>query len=374
MPWDPFANIPRIADAVENAPSVFNTRPWRLDISAADRIDLRLRADLANLDEGIPRERACKREYVISCGATLFNLRLVMRVAGHDVAVWLLPDPQRDRGLLASVEIVTGRIEKPTIAEQELYEAIWQRHTNRSPYKILPAPIPIIVEMERAAAKEDAWLRLLNHHQARKWMRLVARVDRDPAFTPPFPNLVPPANYGPPPQNPLPLENPLPRTRKDFWRDNEKQRFEFHPRLMALSTDDDQPPDWLHAGQALQHAILTASRYSVSAPHGLTARYHAPPRLGVPARHHLLKHDDLAHYGLSVSFLTQPLERDDIRAKPRQWPWRWRFPELPQMVMRVGYAPSQPPAAPLEKEPHIRDARPSRPGAPSPGPDSEPGN
>lgn len=364
MSWDPFANIPRIVDAVENAPSIFNTRPWRFRISAADRIEVRLAANLANLDEYIPRERARKREYVISCGATLFNLRLAMRVAGHDLAVWPLPDPRRDRALLASVEIVTRRIKKPTIAEQELYKAIWQRHTNRSPYRIVPAPLPIIVAMEHAAAAEDAWLRLLNHHQARKWMRLAADTDHDPAFTPPFPNLVPPANYGPHPQNPLPVGNPLPRTRRDFWRGS-GEHFEFHPRLMALSTDDDQAFDWLHAGQGLQRAILAASRYSVSAPHGLTARYHAPRRLGVPARHHLLTgHDDGARYGLSVSFLTQPLERDDINGAERQWPWRWLFPELPQMVMRVGYAPDQPHSAPLGEERHLHDARPSRPGAP----------
>ena len=342
MSWDPFANIPRIVDAVDDAPSVFNTQPWRFEISAAD---------LATLDEDVARDRARKREYVISCGAALFNLRLAIRVAGHDLTVWLLPDPKRDRALLASVEIVTGRIAKPTLAEEELYEAIWQRHTNRSPY-ILPAPLPIIVSMEHAAAREGAWLRLLNHHQARTWMHLAANTDRDPAFMPPFPNLVSPQNYGPPPR-----KHHYPRTR------------------MALSTDDDQTVDWLHAGQGLQHAILTASRYSVSAPHGLTARYHAPHRLGVPARHHLLTgHDDLAHYGLSVSFLTQPLEREDIDGVVRQWPWRWRFPELPQMVMRVGYALDQPPSAPLEKEPHIRDARPSLPGAPYGGSDSEPGS
>lgn len=368
MSWDPFANIPRIVDAVDDAPSVFNTQPWRFEISAADRIDLRLGADLATLDEDVARDRARKRECVISCGAALFNLRLAIRVAGHDLTVWLLPDPRRDRALLASVEIVTGRIEKPTLAEEELYEAIWQRHTNRSPY-ILPAPLPIIVAMEHAAAGEDAWLRLLNHHQARTWMHLAANTDRDPAFMPPFPNLVSPQNYGPPPRT-----HHYPRTRMDFWRGSER-RFELHPQLMALSTDDDQTVDWLHAGQGLQHAILTASRYSVSAPHGLTARYHAPHRLGVPARHHLLTgHDDLAHYGLSVSFLTQPLERDDIDGVVRQWPWRWRFPELPQTVMRVGYALDQPPSAPPEKEPHIRDARPSLPGMPYGGPDSEPGS
>ena len=358
--WDPFANIPRIVDAVEDAPSVFNTRPWRFEISAADRIDLRLRADLATLDEDVTRERARKREYVISCGATLFNLRLAIRVAGHDLTVWLLPDPERDRALLASVEIETRWIKKPTIAEEELYEAIWRRHTSRSPY-ILPAPLPIVVAMEHAAAREDAWLRLLNHHQTRTWMRLAAITDGDPAFVPPFPNLVPRENYGPPPRN-----RRYPRTRAAFW-DGSARHFEFHPRLMALSTDDDEALDWLHAGQGLQHAILTASRYSASAAHGLTARYHAPRRFGVPARHHLLTgHDDLARFGLSVSFLTQPLEHEDLDGVERQWPWRWRFAELPQLVVRVGYTPDQPDSTrpEKEKEPHIRDARPSRPGAP----------
>ena len=37
-------------------------------------------------------------------------------------------------------------------------------------------------------------------------------------------------------------------------------------------------------------------------------------------------------HGLSMSFLTQPLEYDDFRGTPRHLPWRWRFPELPQMI------------------------------------------
>ena len=35
-------------------------------------------------------------------------------------------------------------------------------------------------------------------------------------------------------------------------------------QLMALSTDDDGTVDWLRAGQALERAILTGTRYSVS--------------------------------------------------------------------------------------------------------------
>ena len=74
-------------------------------------------------------------------------------------------------------------------------------------------------------------------------------------------------------------------------------------------------------------------------------------------RHHLLRHDDLARYGLSASPLTQPLERydierEDVHATPRQWPWRWRFPEVPQMVIRVGYTAVPTPAEQRE-EPDI---------------------
>ena len=104
------------------------------------------------------------------------------------------------------------------------------------------------------------------------------------------------------------------------------------PQLMALSTDDDEPVDWLRAGQALQRAVLTGTWYSVSAPYGRAARYHAPPRYGVPARHHLLKQDELAPYGLSASPVTHSLEWADIRGEARRWPWRWRYPDLPQMI------------------------------------------
>ena len=132
---------------------------------------------------------------------------------------------------------------------------------------------------------------------------------------------------------------------------------------MALSTDDDQLLDWLRAGQALQHAILTGTRFSASPPYGLTAKYHAPYRYGVPGRHHRLRiwRRDLAYDGLSVSLLTQPFERYDIMrrgtgvddtgqkdpkridderydAALRPRPLPWRFGELPQVVIRVGYA------------------------------------
>jgi len=327
-------DIPRIIDQVQKAPSIFNTRPWWFEPRPPDRIELWLRGNQGKLhgaaQAGVARARA--REYVISCGAALFDLRMTIRITGHDLVVWLLPDPEhadpvRSPTLLALVEIVIGRVNKPSIAEQELYEAIERRHTNRQPYKILPAPLPIIAAMEDAASQEGAYLRLLHPREARSWMRESARVARNPAS---FQNFVK-ANYGPHPKN------RYAPTREDF-REGDKRLFERKPQLMALSTDDDEPVDWLRAGQALQRALLTGTRFSVSARYGIAARYHAPRRHGVPARRHLLKQDELASYGLSVSFLTQLLERDDVNGEARRWPGRWRYPDLPQMIMRVGYA------------------------------------
>ena len=345
-PYDPGPDFGRLRDEAQRAPNAFNNWPWYFEYRPPCHIDLWLR----DVEGAKPIDKARAREYVISCGAALFNLRLAIRVAGHDLAVRLLPkpnyrDPMNPPTLLASVEIVTGRIKKLGTWEQDLYEAIEQRHTDRWPYRILPAPLPIITAMEDAAAQEGAYLRLLHPCQARKWMRKAGKADK--TFKPPFPEFVAPPDKGPRPK--FYVRSPEyprhPRTRKDFWDDKKpKRRFERmrNVQLMALSTDDDGTVDWLRAGQALQRAILTGTRYSVSERHGLTARYHAPHRNGFPARRHLLKKDELAIHGLSASFLTQPLESKDIDGKERGWPLRWRFAELPQMIIRVGYAADNP--------------------------------
>jgi len=406
MTWRP--DLDQLAEEIRYAPSIFNSQPWFFKVTADDRIDMYISNGI-NLydspdsgDQVDPRGRALRRsendasrvdplarEFVISCGAALYNLRLAIRVAGHDLAVRLPPHPTRDRRLLASVEIMTGRVRAPTVAEQELYEAIWRRHTNRRPYTIVPAPLPIIVAMENAAIQEGASLRLLHHHQARKWLDLAAEADRffnegkpkglsgtalqryqiHQAYRSRWVNKqdgVPTTTFGPTPKGRAHVN------REDFWLPREIRPFE-EPQLMALSTDDDQILDWLRAGQALQHAILIGTRYSVSPPYGLAAKYHAPYRYGLPGRHHFVRkwRRDLAYDGLSVSLLTQPLEyydvmhydtgrkdaeREDAALRPRPLPWR--FAELPQVIIRVGYAVRRAGGTPRHpKEQVIVDAR-----------------
>ncbi|MGH3171284.1 MAG: hypothetical protein ACRDN0_36145, partial [Trebonia sp.] len=114
-------------------------------------------------------------------------------------------------------------------------------------------------------------------------------------------------------------------------------------QLMALSTDDDRPLDWVRAGRAFQHALLTATRYSMSAPGGRSARYSAPRQFGLPARHAptAASHQGPARYGVATSVLTGLLELEDLRGTPRRWPWRSYYPEIPQVVFRVGYVAVQ---------------------------------
>jgi hypothetical protein len=93
----------------------------------------------------------------------------------------------------------------------------------------------------------------------------------------------------------------------------------------VLSTAADEPGDWLRAGQALQHVLLTATRC-----------------------------------GLATSLLYQPVELQDMRPGERWWPW----PDHPQMIIRMGYGP---PGRPSSRRPaeEILDASPGREAFPA---------
>jgi len=168
----------RLQKAMDRAPSIFNQRPWELRLVADDRVEL-----YSDPDELLGK--LLPREVVIGCGAALYNLRLAIHVAGREPSVWLLPELDAHSGqlttlaseptLLASVEVWTGRPNPPTDAQQELYEALWLRRTERGPYPYVPVPPTILVEMETAAAQEHAWLRTLPPPQRRQAFRALAR-------------------------------------------------------------------------------------------------------------------------------------------------------------------------------------------------------
>jgi hypothetical protein len=314
----------RVIEPALRAPSVYNTQPWSFRIVADDRVELRAKVDGGDgpgcgrwdLLLHSPAPGPWPREYAISCGAALMNLRLAFRVLGHDPVITLVPEPAGDPGLLASVGIGVGRTHKPSSLEQELYDAIGERHTDRWPFSDTPLQAGILVEMECAAAQEHGWLRILHGTFARRWLN------------------------GP------------------------RERYERHPQLLMLFTNRDEPADWLRAGQALQRALLTATSLGASASF-LTQpleiadlefrydpRYRRPPGL-------------TGHPGLSVHRYVDASQRNSTSPMDRRGyarrhllgatPWL----EVPQMVIRVGYPTNQAgkDLRTPRQEPEITDAR-----------------
>jgi Nitroreductase family len=334
---NPFAtegSLFQLIRAAQAAPSIHNTQPWSFRIVADDRIELR-----ANPERQLRIADPHRREMVISCGAALFNLRMALRVTGHDPVVWLVPDQKKHPDLLASVEIVTSRARLPGFGEQRLYEAIQERHTNREPFSTRPVPMPIVAELEHAAWREHAKMWLLHRHNAKQVLRVTAEADKKLNAVPEYTRElrqwigagnglgIPISAFGPRPRRaPGPVRDlglGLPGPRRC-------ERFEAHPLLMVLSTDETNTPlAWLRAGQALQRVLLTATRY-----------------------------------GVAASFLTQPFELQDGYASSLYRPSPWlRHPEV--MVLRLGYGPPVA-ATPRETCPEVVDWRikPPRPVKP----------
>jgi hypothetical protein len=305
MVWHP--DMARIIEAVHSAPSIFGQRPWEAVLAGDSRDRVELYADASRAPDISPREVA------ISCGAALYNLRLALRVAGREPSVWMLPG--LDQGMLidhltarrfvvATVEVMPDRIEPPTAGVQELYEAMWLRHINPGDYAAQQVPLPLLVEMENAAAEEHGWLRILHPREQKAILRATVRGGELAA--------------------------------RDM-------------QLMALSTDDDRPLDWLRAGQALQHALLTGTRYSMSTGPGRSERYRSSLKYRLSDFHPIHPPDRVpSGYGVTASFLTQSLEREDQQGIPRTWPWPTYYNEVPQVVLQVGFSPvERVPAPPL---------------------------
>jgi len=125
--------VRRLLGAAAAAPSIHNTQPWRFRVAGHDLIEVHGAPDRM-LWVADPRGRALH----LSCGAALFNLRLAIRASGAKPLVWPLPDPAGEPTLLASVQLAEGR--PPELAERELFESIWQRHSSRAPFSARALP------------------------------------------------------------------------------------------------------------------------------------------------------------------------------------------------------------------------------------------
>jgi hypothetical protein len=255
------------AVAATRAPSILNTQPWRWRVGHGT---LSLWADPSRQVLSIDPER---RLLTLSCGGALHHGYTLIRARGHDADV-----SRCQRGaqpdLLA--EITVGGPHAATALEVLQARSISQRHSDRRAVAATSHVSDDIVRMlQSTAAEAGARLHRIDRAQlpfltaaARRAQEteaahdmyqsdLIAWTDERPSGEGvPFDTLVATTARS------VPL--------RDFAGGGETG---LHPGFgddsradfLIIATDGDEPDDWLHAGEAMSAAWLTATGHEVAA-------------------------------------------------------------------------------------------------------------
>ncbi|MYU21804.1 nitroreductase family protein [Streptomyces sp. SID8352] len=289
------------------APSIHNTQPWRFGLDARSRT-LHVRADRGR---SLPVSDPLLRAQYLSVGAAVLNLRVAAAHLGWATEARLLPE-RDDPDLLATVRL-TGAADAASAPYRDLYESVARRHTSRMPFTGRPVPDDIVSGMAAAVRAEGACLDVPDHAGTRRLLRLTALAEarnaadparsaearawitapgRDTRYGIPFTSLGPRDAAGRMPMRDF--TGPAAGLRLPALR------FERHAQVALLWTPRDRRTDWLRAGQALERALLVATRH-----------------------------------GVRTSMLHQAMEWPDLRAAVGE-PRRRHSPHL---LIRFGYGP-----------------------------------
>lgn len=292
------------------APSVHNTQPWSCRIRGVTlevHADLRRRLRVAD-PEG--------RELVLSCGALVEHVHLVLRRFGFEGTVTAAAG---EGSLLATVAIGASRRVGPL--DRALFGAILRRRTNRRPFRRAAVPETDLERAGRRALQRRARLGVLRDSVDRAVLAdYVSEADRrqmaDPAFRRELGSWLRPAGTrrrdgipafaGKAPALIRPVAPLLVRTFDlgDGAAAYDRRLAAASPVLALLWTRGDDRGAWLDAGRALARVLLS-----------LTAD------------------------GLAASFLNQPVEVPAIRADVEA---AFGKGEHLQAILRIGYGPAIP--------------------------------
>jgi nitroreductase len=304
-----------ICGAVElanRAPSVHNTQPWRWLLG--DRT-LHLYADL---QRWLPATDSDGRDLVISCGAALHHARVALAAAGIPTRVHRLPNPD-EADHLAAIELGRGSAAEADLA---LASAIPARRTDRRPFGTWPVPLDFVIELATRAANEGVVLRAVDASQRSRLISAIRDAETLQAELPGYPTELALWSGRHANVDGIPAAN-LPRGPVD--PSQAARRFtegEIEPlghavdgaRLLVLGTTSDDNLSHLRAGEALSAVLLHATEL-----------------------------------GLATCPLSQPLEIAATRRTVRDQILHGTL--SPQMLIRVGWAPTGPPLRATPRRP-----------------------
>ncbi|MCS7469367.1 hypothetical protein NZK35_22170 [Stieleria sp. ICT_E10.1] len=255
------------------APSGHNTQPWLFRLKPG-QVEL-----LADLSRACPVVDPCNRELTISCGAALFHLNLAIHCDSLATMVRILP-PGSGENIIARVMVAGPYV--PSDDEQQLFEAIPQRRTNRFPFSKQDVDPQLQTEWINDAKSEAAWIHLIHSEREKHALAdLISEGDREQASDKRFRHELAKWIHS----NTSSRRDGIPGYSQgigDFashfgwlavrtfdWGDGQaakdRQLAEGSPLLAVIGTNGDTPADWVACGQALAKMLLRGAAWSVDA-------------------------------------------------------------------------------------------------------------
>ena len=256
-------SITELVAAAARAPSSHNTQPWRW-IASADGRRIELYADRS---QALPVNDPRGRELVISCGAALFALRVAAAQDGTGALVEPFPDADPDH--LATVHLTGAPGD-----EAALYGALAARRTHHGPFVRASITPDTLAALRAAVQIEGACLHVMDALQRDSVAGLVAEADRvlwcDRGWRRELARWFRTRRSG----DGLTVSTAalVPTRFAVAHLDLGRRRgaanarlVEDAPAVVVLGTHEDEPADWLRAGQALERMLLVATAAGLSA-------------------------------------------------------------------------------------------------------------
>ena len=261
------AEIDQVAEAsiaALRAPSILNTQPWRWRLAGNQA---ELWADRSRRLDGIDPDG---RLMLLSCGTALHHATVALLAAGFAAGVVRLPDPDRP-DLVARI-----RQGRRCDADDLLYRAIYQRRTDRRPFSDARPGDAVLDELRAAAERHGTHLHVVRDDQVTAFAAAVAhagevehddarvredllawttraREDRDGvsprATVPDIHRTISPRDFNL--ARPATLE---PGTGSDRGT-----------AYIILTVEEEEPSDWVAAGEALSDVWLTLTARGLAA-------------------------------------------------------------------------------------------------------------